>query len=105
MKVTKIGHACLIVEEAGLKALIDPGNYSLVPDATGLDVVLITHEHDDHCYLPALQEVLKRNPQAEVITHEAVGKKLEGGGIKWTAIKDGETIERKGVKIASYGTK
>ena len=105
MKVTKIGHACFIVEEKGLTALIDPGNYSAVPDQTGIDVILITHEHDDHCFLPALQEVLAKNPQAEIITHEAVGKKLDGAGIKWTPIQDGESIDRKGVKIASYGTK
>jgi L-ascorbate metabolism protein UlaG (beta-lactamase superfamily) len=103
MKVTKVGHACLLVEEGKLKVLIDPGNYNPKPEASGLDVILITHEHDDHCFLPVLQEVLKENPQAEVITHEAVGKKLESSGITWTPIKDGEVIDRKEVKIASYG--
>jgi len=104
MRVTKVGHSCLFVEEGSLKLLVDPGNYNPTPLVEGVDVVLITHEHDDHCYLPALQEVLKKNPAAEIITHEAVGKKLETIGIKWTHIGDGETLERRGVKISSYGT-
>lgn len=105
MRITKIGHSCLIVEEQSLKVLLDPGNYSPLPHVAGFDVILITHEHDDHCFLPSVQEVLKSNPQAEIITHAAAGKKLETVGLKWTAIADGETLERKGVKIASYGTK
>lgn len=111
MRITKVGHSCLGIEEGSLKILLDPGNYNPLPQAESIDVILITHEHDDHCYLPAIQEVLKKNPAAEIITHEAVGKKLETVGLKWTAIADGETLERlpaqagKGVKIASYGTK
>ena len=104
MRITKIGHSCLLIEEGSVRILMDPGNYSPVPQAEGVDVVLITHEHDDHCYLPAIQEVIEKNPAAEVITHAAVGKKLEAVGLKWTAIADGEVLERKGVKIASYGT-
>ncbi len=105
MRVTKIGHACLVIEEGSLKILLDPGNYSPVPHEEDVDVILITHEHDDHCYLPAIQEVLKKNPRAEVITHEAVGKKLESAGLEWTSIKDGESIDRKGIAIGSFGTK
>ena len=105
MRITKIGHSCLLIEEAELRIVMDPGNYNPLPQVEDVDVVLITHEHDDHCYLPALEEVLKRNPAAELITHEAVGKKLETVGLKWTAIVDGATVSRKGLKIASYGTK
>ena len=49
MKITKHGHACLELELAGKKALIDPGFYT--EDVSGLkDVValVITHSHDDH---------------------------------------------------------
>ena len=67
MRVTKVGHSCLFVEEGSLKLLVDPGNYNPTPLVEGVDVVLITHEHDDHCYLPAIQDVLKQNPNAEII--------------------------------------
>ena len=95
----------MFIEEGGLTALIDPGSYNPEPKMTGIDVILITHDHDDHCYLPQITSIMERNPQAEIITIPAVGKKLESAGLKWTRIKDGEEIERKGVKIASYGTK
>ena len=105
MRITKIGHSCLLIEEGTVRILMDPGNYSPVPQAEGVNVILITHEHDDHCYLPAIQQVIKKNPAAEVITHAAVGKKLEAVGLKWTAIADGEALQRNGVKVASYGSK
>lgn len=105
MRATKIGHSCLLIEEAELRILMDPGNYNPVPQEEAIDAILITHEHDDHCYVPVIQKALKRNQAVEIITHDAVGKKLETAGLKWTAIRDGEAIERKGVKIASYGTK
>ena len=44
MRVTKIGHSCLVIEEGSLKLVIDPGNYNPVPQVEGLDVILITHE-------------------------------------------------------------
>ncbi|MDO8655088.1 MAG: MBL fold metallo-hydrolase, partial [bacterium] len=51
MKITKYVHSCLLVEEQGKTALIDPGNYTFQSKALDLryieklDFVLITHEH------------------------------------------------------------
>lgn len=50
------GQACggYLVEHAGFRVLIDPG-YAVLPrllqitDATGLDAVLVSHGHPDHC--------------------------------------------------------
>jgi len=105
MKVTKYTQSCLVIEEEGVKILTDIGSYSeTVPDVTGLAAVLITHEHQDHFDLPKLQEVLTRNPDAQVITHTAVGEKLDEVGITWTAIGSGETITVSSITIESLGT-
>jgi len=104
MKITKFGHACLLIEEGKLRILMDPGNFCATPDVADIDVILITHEHDDHCFLASIKTVLEKNPRAEIITHEAVGKKLATIGAPYTPIKDGETIERKGVLISSHGS-
>lgn len=54
MKITKFVHSCLLVENDGKKALVDPGNYSwgsgLVDQdmLKDIDYVLITHAHSDH---------------------------------------------------------
>ncbi len=86
--------------------LLDPGSYNPTPDISVIDVILITHEHDDHCFVPLIKKVLALNPLAEIFTVASVAKKLESAGINApTIIQDGETLERKGVKITSYGTK
>ncbi len=105
MNVTRYTQSCLVVEEGGVKILTDIGSYSEdVPEDTGLSAVLITHEHQDHFDIEKLQEVLGRNPEAIVITHEAVGRMLAERGIAWTAIEPGEELDVNGVTIESVGT-
>ena len=49
MNITKLGHCCLVLEIDGVRILTDPGNYTTAQDTmTGIDIVLITHEHGDH---------------------------------------------------------
>ncbi len=104
MKVTKIAHACMVVEEAGLTILIDPGMFSPAPELEKLDVILITHDHMDHYSPEVLKTLLAKHPHAEVITNAGVGEKLQEAGISFTSIADGERIERGGVSIESHGT-
>jgi L-ascorbate metabolism protein UlaG (beta-lactamase superfamily) len=103
MKITKVGHACLIVEEGGAKLLIDPGNWNPEVVEEGIDAILITHDHADHCDIGKIQHVLAHNPDAVIITHEEVGKKLEAAGLKYQPIAHNEVTEVKGVKIQSCG--
>jgi L-ascorbate metabolism protein UlaG (beta-lactamase superfamily) len=77
MKVTKYAHSCLLIEEEGAKVLTDLGSWNPeVPEITGLDAILITHEHADHFDVEKLNTLLSANPGAKVITHVAVGTKL-----------------------------
>ncbi len=69
MKITKYGHCCLFVEEQGLRILIDPGMFTEGKHPVeNIDVLLITHEHQDHCHVPSVQTILKNSPQAKVYT-------------------------------------
>lgn len=104
MKITKFAHSCLLVEESGVHILTDIGSWNTVPNVTGLDVILITHEHADHFDLGLLERVLETNPAARVITHAAVGAKLDAAGITNTTIAPGERVDVKGVSVESYGT-
>lgn len=105
MIITKFGHCCLLVEVGGVRILTDPGNYTETPMATGIDAVLITHEHPDHCHIESLSIVLAKNPEAKVITHAGVGKMFDAANITWELIADGEQIMLGGVEIQSFGTK
>ncbi len=49
MRVTHLGHACLLVETADRRILIDPGNFSSgFEELSGLDAIVVTHNHPDH---------------------------------------------------------
>jgi len=64
MRITHLGHACLLVETGGQRILLDPGAFSSrIVDVTGLDVILITHQHADHLDLQRLPALLEINPR------------------------------------------
>ena len=84
MRITKLGHCCLIIEEAGVRIMTDPGMFSTAQnDVKNIDVVLITHEHQDHLHIDSLKTVLKNNPGVKVITNRGAGKLLEKEGISY----------------------
>jgi L-ascorbate metabolism protein UlaG (beta-lactamase superfamily) len=105
MKVTKFGHSCFMVDEAGVRLLVDPGSYTEIPALENVDAILITHDHADHFDLDAIKKILSENPSAKIITHAGVGALLEAENIAYTPIKDGEEISVNGVSVASFGTK
>jgi L-ascorbate metabolism protein UlaG (beta-lactamase superfamily) len=106
MKITKLGHCCLIVDIRGVRFLTDPGNYTTAQDEVkNIQYVVITHEHTDHLHVDSLKKVLCNNPEAKVISNSAVGKILDKEGISYTKVADGETYDADGVEIAGHGFK
>ncbi len=104
MNITKFGHCCLLIEAKELRILTDPGNYNVTPDVGDVDVILITHEHQDHLHVESLRVILAKNPDAQVISHASVGKILEEVGITCTPTASSEEQIIKGVAIESSGT-
>ncbi|MBP7822473.1 MAG: MBL fold metallo-hydrolase [Candidatus Moranbacteria bacterium] len=104
MKITKFGHCCLLIEEGSLRILTDPGNYNVTPDVEDIDIILITHEHQDHLHVDALKEILIKNPDAKIISHLSVGKILDEANITYSLIADGEEIIIKDISIESCGS-
>lgn len=104
MKITKYGHCCLLIEEGGIRILTDPGNYNTTPKVEDVDVILITHEHQDHCHVDSIKEILSQNKKAEIITHQSVEKILSDSGISSTLISDGEEKVIQSVSIESSGS-
>ena len=90
MKITKLGHCCLVIEDSGVKILTDPGAYSKAQNQiTGIDIILITHEHPDHFHLESLRVVLKNNPASKIFTNSGVGALLQKEKIPFILLEDG----------------
>jgi L-ascorbate metabolism protein UlaG (beta-lactamase superfamily) len=106
MRITKLGHCCLLIEEAGLRILTDPGSYTREAQEKleNIDVVLITHEHGDHFHLESLKKILLNNPKAEVITNRGVGAFLRAEGISFNSLEHDEKHAVKEVLFEGYGS-
>ena len=102
MKITKHGHACLELELAGKKVLIDPGFYT--EDVSGLkDVValVITHSHDDHCFESQVAGIVKSNPGIKIFGTSEVATKLSGFEV--TTVYHGDFYQVEGFTFEFFG--
>jgi L-ascorbate metabolism protein UlaG (beta-lactamase superfamily) len=102
MKITKHGHACLELELAGKKALIDPGFYTEdVSGLTGVVALIITHSHDDHCFESQVAGIVKTNPGIKIFGTSEVAAKLSGFDV--TTVYHGDFYEVEGFSFEFFG--
>ena len=85
MKVTWLGGASLLFEDARVRILVDPVEF-----AEGADVVLLTRAHADHLSKETVLSVLAKNPEAVVLAsrsaYEAISELSEKYNIFCTYI-------------------
>jgi len=106
MHITKLGHCCLVIEEAGVRIMTDPGAYStLQNEVKDIDYIFITHEHQDHFHLESLKVVLRNNPTAKIVTNTSVGKLLDVEKISYQLLEHGGEGDFGGVHVEGHGEK
>ena len=77
MKITRMGHAALLVESDSDRILIDPGTFTdSWHDLEGLTAILITHQHHDHVDSENVAHLAGANPGVTVAVEEAVAPML-----------------------------
>lgn len=102
MKITKYGHACLVVEQGENRLIVDPGFYTEdLPEVSNVAAIVITHQHDDHCYEPQLDRILANNPDAKIFGPDEVVKRL--GGYPATAVHHGDYHVVGGFTLEFFG--
>lgn len=102
MQITKLEHACLVLEEQGERVILDPGSYTrLVGEYQNVLAVVITHMHDDHCNEAQLDAILKQNPDAVIYGTDEVCKRLTR--YKTTAVHHGDFYQLGSFTLEFFG--
>jgi L-ascorbate metabolism protein UlaG (beta-lactamase superfamily) len=104
MRITHLGHACLLVEIADARVLLDPGTFSpAAGDQRDLDAVLVTHQHPDHLDVDRLPDLLAANPGVQLLADPESANLLHGKGIGAQAVAGGDTATVKTVTVTGVG--
>ena len=91
----------------GIKILTDPGSFTTAQDTlTGISILLITHEHQDHYHVESVAAIVKNNPDIDVVCNKAVAALIQKENIpcKVQVVGDGESVTLQGILIEGFGT-
>lgn len=77
MQITKLEHACLVLEQDDQRVILDPGAYTRpVGEYRNVVAIVITHSHDDHCNEAQIDAILANNPAAVIYGTDEVCQRL-----------------------------
>jgi L-ascorbate metabolism protein UlaG (beta-lactamase superfamily) len=105
MKITRLGHAAVLVDVAGTRVLIDPGVFS-ADEAfalTGLDAIVVTHQHPDHLDQDRAPALIERNPDAVLLCDPETAAAVSFGS--WTENADGLETTVGAVSLRGVGAR
>jgi len=91
LKIKWLGHASFLIEVSDKRIYIDP--YALSEGPEPADLILITHDHYDHCDVNAINEIKKL--RTHILGSESVAKKISDTGI----LRPGDVTDFNGIKI------
>ena len=93
MKIRWFGHASFLVEASGKNIYIDP--YVLPENTPIADIILITHDHYDHCDEGKVKQIYTDSTQ--IITTAKTAEKLSGRNVR--IVSPGDVVELGSIKV------
>lgn len=89
MEITRLGHAAVLVATDETRVLVDPGAFSdpSTFELTGLDAVVVTHQHPDHLDPERTAAILAANPDALLLCDPETAAQQESP--RWQVNSDG----------------
>ncbi|MBI5161707.1 MAG: MBL fold metallo-hydrolase [Micrococcales bacterium] len=104
MKITKLEHACLLLEKGGERLVVDPGSFTApVPELENVVGVVITHEHPDHWTPDQLTRLLEANPGIPVYAPQGVADAAAEVKAEVTVVRAGDTVRAGGFELRFFG--
>ena len=104
MRLTKLEHATVLVEEAGARLVIDPGSFTRPVEGSAETVaVVITHEHADHWTSEQLERLRAANPSLRILGPAGVAAAADGFGVE--VVADGDVVEVGPFELRFFGSR
>ncbi|HQT44814.1 MAG TPA: MBL fold metallo-hydrolase, partial [Candidatus Micrarchaeota archaeon] len=110
-KITYLGHSSFLLEGVGANVLFDPSAklpkedgprlipFEFNPDtAKNIDLILITHEHEDHCDPATVERVVERTNATVVGPAPALAKINVPPRLK-VEVKAGQAFNLRGIAV------
>jgi L-ascorbate metabolism protein UlaG (beta-lactamase superfamily) len=87
--------------------MTDPGSFTIEEQEKerNIDLILITHEHQDHFHLNSIKKILLNNPHVLIVTNASVGDMLAEEGIEYVVLEDRVTKIILGIEIEAHDCK
>lgn len=103
MRITKLEHSGLVVEENDKLAVFDPVEFTeKLPGLRNVVVLVLTHKHGDHLQLEKIAKIVVENPDVQIFTTADAAPMLNA---EWNvnAVKHGDVIEIENFRLKFFG--
>jgi len=102
MRLTKLEHAALVVDDSGDKLYVDPGKFTTpITESAGAVAVVITHEHDDHWTPEQLRRIIAANPDVRIFGPSGVAAAASGFPVE--TVSAGDEVEAGPFRLRFFG--
>ncbi len=103
VRLTKMGHSCVRLEDHSFTIVIDPGVLTEPEAVQGADALFITHEHFDHLSEERIARAARAKPGLPVWTCAAVAAKLDGLPLRVHTVGHGDAFAVGGMSVQVHG--